>query len=168
MGPDFTRRTLVALLALALASCATSEESEQKSQTSEISGVQSACNFSKFSSPDASPCAFNGLPRTADLVVQTTPERAREECTKLADFASSQVELRPRWILQITSPALGDGYCMLGLPNLSDVPTSLWPVIEEVFLFAISISPKEGGEFLDLMIGMLEQMRAHLAEVTDE
>jgi hypothetical protein len=44
----------------------------------------------------------------------------------------------------------------------------LWPVIEEVLLFAISISPQEASEFLQVMISLLEQMRTHLAEMTQD
>jgi hypothetical protein len=168
MRIGFTRHVLAVLLSLALVDCASSNNSEPRSQTSDISGEQFACSFANFSSIVSSPCASSDSQRTAYLAVQTTPERARKECRELADFASSQVKFQPHWTLEITSPDSDGGSCTLQLPSLSDVPTPLWPVIEEVLLFAISIYPQEANEFLQVMISLLEQMRTHLGEMTQD
>jgi hypothetical protein len=159
MRIDFTRYVLIAVLSVGLLSCANGSESERRSPTSDIS--DEICSLAKFSSIIAnSPC------RTAYLAVQTTPERARRGCRELVGFASSKVTFQPRWTLEITSPASADSSCILQFPALSDVPTPLWPVIEEVLLLAISTYPQEADEVLHLMISILEQMRAHLAEMT--
>jgi hypothetical protein len=65
-------------------------------------------------------------------------------------------------------PRPGGTSCTLQLPTLSDMPTPLWPIIEEVLLLAINTYPREANEFLDLMISMLEQVRARLAETASE
>jgi hypothetical protein len=165
MRIDFTRCALAALLSLGLVSCASGNNSKQEPQTNGAPGAQFECNFVKFSSIASSTCSLSDLHRTTYLVVQTTPERASEECKKLVDFASSQLKFQPRWTLEIMSPASEDSSCTLQFPNLADVPTPLWPVIEEVLLFAISIYPQEAKELLQLVIIILEQMRAHLAEM---
>jgi hypothetical protein len=95
--------------------------------------------------------------------------KSQGECTKLVDFASPQGELEPHWTLEITSPTSGGtSSCTLQLPTLSDMPTPLWSIIEEVLSLAIHTYPREANEFLDLMIGMLEQVRTRLAETASE
>jgi hypothetical protein len=166
MRKDFTRCTLLALLSLGLVSCASGNSHEQESQMPDTSGAQSTCNFAKFSAIESSPCTDSALHRSVHLLVKTTPERARDECAKLADFVSLQTEYQPRWMLEIASPASGDSSCTVQLPDLGDVPASLLPVIQEVLVFAISIYTQEATEMLKLMISILQEMREPVA--TDE
>ena len=167
MCVDMRRCTLAALLSLNLVGCANARLTESTPQTGEASEAHTECDLAAFSSA-ASRCSVSDVARPANLVIQTTAVRAREECTKLADFASPQGELEPHWTLEITSPGSGGTSCALQLPTVSDLPTPLWSIIEEVLLLAIDNYPRDANEFLDLMIGMLEQMRARLAESTSE
>jgi hypothetical protein len=164
---DLRRCTIAALLSLNLLGCATARLTESTPQTNETSDAYAVCDVAALSSA-ASRCGISDVARPANLVIQTTPVRAREECEKLVDFASPQGELGPHWTLEITSPTSGGNSCTLQLPTLSDMPTPLWSIIEEVLLLAIHTYPREANEFLDLMIGMLEQVRARLAETASE
>jgi hypothetical protein len=168
MRTGFTRHVLAVLLSLGLVNCASSNNSEPRSEKSDISGERFICSFAKLSSTASAPCAFSDSRKTVYLAIQTTPERARKQCRELADFASSPAKFQPRWTLEITSSDSDGGSCTLQFPNLGDVPTPLWPVIEEVLLFAIRIYPQEANEFLQVMISLLEQMRTHLAEMTQD
>jgi hypothetical protein len=164
---DLRRCTLAALLSLSLVGCAAARETQPTPQTGEMSRAHPACDLAAFSSA-ASRCDVSDPARPAYLVVQTTSERVTEECAKLVDFAAPQGELGARWTLEITSLDAGGASCTLRLPILSDIPTPLWSIIEEVLLLAVDSYPREADELLGLMISMLEQIRVRLAQTASE
>jgi hypothetical protein len=162
MPIQFIRWALIALLSLGTAGCASGLGREETKQTGDASDARLSCDLAGFSRAESLPCVHGDSPRAADLVVQTTSERAREDCAELTDFASTE----SRWTLEIASPGADAPVCTLHFANLADMPAPFWPVLEKVLLLAIDISPQEANDLLRLMIGILEEMRAHLAETS--
>jgi hypothetical protein len=171
------RWTILAFIALSLAGCAGGPE---RAKNPQISDTLIPCSFAGFSSEDGFSCkpqdpaqdsrldTAQGSPqgsapessKSIHLTIHTTSTDAQEKCDELG--ASPQSD--SRWTLDIESSDPEDHACTLRLPSLSDVPVPFWPIIEEILLLAIGTSPEDADEFLHLMITMLEEMRAHLAE----
>jgi hypothetical protein len=173
------RWTILAFIALSLAGCAGSPELAKRPQLGDAS---LPCSFAGFASEDGFSCEFQdpaqnsrqetaqGSPRgsaldsskSIHLTIHTTSADARDKCDGLSAYASPQPD--SRWTLDIESSDPEDHACTLRLPNMADVPVPFWPLIEEILLLAIATSPEDADELLQLMISVLEEMRAHLAE----
>jgi hypothetical protein len=173
------RWTILAFIALSLAGCAGSPERAKRPQ---IGDASLPCSFAGFSSEDGFSCkpqdpAQNSRLETAQgspqgsavdssksihLTIHTTSTNARDKCDELGAYASPQPD--SRWTLDIESSDPEDHACTLRLPSMSDVPVPFWPIIEEILLLAIGTSSEDADELLQLMISVLEEMRAHLAE----
>lgn len=165
------RWTILALVALGFAGCAGNPERVKSPQ---IGDASLPCSFAGFSGEDGFACkpqdprldmaqgSASDSSKSIHLTIQTTSADAREKCDELSTYASPQAD--SRWILDIESSDPEDRACTLRLPGLSDVPVPFWSIIEEVLILAIGTSPEGADKLLHLMIAVLEEMRAHLAE----
>jgi hypothetical protein len=164
MWTYITRWTMVTLLLVGIAGCAGGPNHGESLQTSDASDAQLPCSFAGFSSAESFPCVSEESLGTAHLVAHTASKNAQKKCSQLSEFAASPVKFEPRWTLEIKSSDADESGCTLLFPSLSEISAPFWPLIEEILLLAVGTDPQEADDFLHLMIGILEQMRAHLAE----